>query len=284
MNANRTERRRGLDALLLIVAAAALAGAVALAVTTQNPSRPAPAATAQPAKAPLARAEAGRPRPATPIPTTVNPEVIPDLGDTPLFVAFEGDPRAGQRTVMGAASGGPGTACFSCHGLTGEGDSASGFPRLAGQPAYYLYRQLTGFADGSRPDDIMSPIAAQMTEQERRDAAAYYAAARAPFRPLPPGDPKLLQLGGRLAISGSQARGVQSCVGCHGPDGVGVPPDTPYLAGQDAAYMEAQLKHWGEGRRHTDPLGVMADVARRLSPQERQWVVRYFAALPPPAS
>ncbi len=271
-------------ALLLIVAVIALAGAAALAVIAQMPSRPAPGATLQPANAPLARAEAGRPAPATAIPTTANPEVIPEIGAAPLFVAFEGDPRAGQRAVMGAASGGPDAACFKCHGVAGEGDSVGAFPRLAGQPAYYLYRQLTSFADGRRPHDIMSPIAAQMTEQERRDAAAYYAAARAPFRPLPPGDPKLLQLGGRIAIAGSQARGVQACVGCHGPDGLGVPPDTPYLAGQDAAYMEAQLQRWSEGRRDTDPLGVMADIARRLSPQERQWVVRYFAALPPPAS
>mgnify|MGYP000044069232 FL=1 len=199
--------------------------------------------------------------------------------------AWQGDPIAGQRVVMGATtSGGVKAACFSCHGLRGEGNGISGFPRLAGQPADYIYKQLTNFADGSRPSDTMTSIAKQLSEQQRRDAAAYYAGAKAEFQPPPMNALLQRQIGGKLALVGSEARGTPACVSCHGPNGSGMPPLTPYLAGLDAAYLENQLTHFGTGKRNNDAGSVMADIARRLSPQERQAVALYFAAVPPPVN
>lgn len=217
------------------------------------------------------------PTPDSPVPSGATAPA-PD----PLFVAFRGDPQAGQRVVMGASGAGVASACFSCHGLQGEGDRGGAFPRLAAQPAYYLYKQLNSYADGTRPNDVMTPIAIKLSEAERRDVAAYYAAAQAGFRPPPGGDATALQLGGSIAAVGSPARGVQACIGCHGPGGSGLPPDTPYLAGLGAPYMELQLQLWAQGQRRNDPLGVMADVARRLTPEERRAVSLYFAALQPP--
>lgn len=239
---------------LLVVAVLAAIGAAVLVVRAQTHPPPPPAAQSSP----TARAATG-----------------------PMF---EGDPNAGQRVVMGGTRAGVGAACFHCHGIHGEGDAAGAFPRLAGQPAYYLYKQLVSFANGSRPNDVMTPIAAQLTDAERRDAAAYYAAARAPFRPPPHVDASQLQPGANIAAIGSSQRGVQACVGCHGPGGTGVPPDTPYLAGLPAAYLEHQLSEWREGKRTNDPLGVMVDIARRLTPEERRSVARYFAALRPPGT
>lgn len=200
-----------------------------------------------------------------------------------LFVAFSGDPVAGQRVVMGASGAGVGGACFQCHGARGGGDQGGAFPRLAGQSAYYLWKQLENYADGTRPNAVMTPIAVKMGAQERRNVAAYYASARAGHREPPAADPVVLQLGGAIAAAGSPARGVQACLGCHGPGGTGMPPDVPYLAGQSASYLEHQLSEWRAGRRRNDTLGVMADIARRLDEHERRAVARYFAALPPPA-
>lgn len=267
MNPHRGGSR---DRALLALAVVAVAGAVVLAAMVRE------------------GVAAGATDPPTPSDRRTTPAVAPAAAVAPMedrttaFVAFEGDPRAGQRVVMGAGRAGVGGACFPCHGVQGEGDSGGAFPRLAGQPAFYLYKQLTNYADGTRPNAIMSPIAVQMTQQERRDAAAYYSAARAAFRAPPADAPNRLQLGAGIAAVGSRTSGVQACTGCHGPGGSGVPPDVPYLAGQSVAYLELQLRLWHEARRTNDPLGVMADVARRLTPEERASVARYFAALAPP--
>ena len=48
------------------------------------------------------------------------------------------------------------SGCSSCHGSAGEGIRLLGAPPIAGQPAWYLKRQMEAFADGSRgahPDD-----------------------------------------------------------------------------------------------------------------------------------
>lgn len=205
-----------------------------------------------------------------------------DLSQSPLFVAFDGDPQAGQRVVMGAGGAGVPGACFGCHGLQGGGDGGAAFPRLAGQPAFYLYKQLVNYADGSRPNDVMTPIALRLSDRARRDVAAYYAAARAPFREPPARDPQALQLGGGIAAQGAARESVQACNGCHGPGGSGIGPDVPYLAGQAAPYLELQLRLWKQGRRHNDPQGVMADIARRLTAEQHRALAVYFAALPPP--
>jgi cytochrome c553 len=198
------------------------------------------------------------------------------------FVGIEGDRIAGQRAASGGTAAGPGAACFNCHGIRGAGDGTGAFPRLAGQAAYYLFKQLSNYADGTRPNEVMTPIAVQMTERERRDVAVYYATLQAPFRTPAGLDPGRVQRGGTLAAVGSASLGLQACAGCHGPNGIGMPPDVPYLAGQGPGYLALQLRLWHEGTRRNDPLGVMADVARRLSDEDRQAVAAYFASLQPP--
>lgn len=189
---------------------------------------------------------------------------------------------SGQRAVNGATRAGPGAACFNCHGMNGEGDAAGGFPRLAGLPAFYLAKQLDNYADGSRPNEVMTPIAVQLTEAQRRNIGVYYATLSAALAPVRDRNAELVQQGATLAALGSPARGVQACANCHGPQGIGMPPDVPYLAGQNAQYMELQLQRWHEGRRTNDILGVMRDVATRLSAEERRAVSQYYASLPAP--
>jgi cytochrome c553 len=195
----------------------------------------------------------------------------------------EGDRVAGQRVASGGTAAGPGAACFNCHGIRGGGDGTGAFPRLAGQSAWYLYKQLNDYANGTRPNETMTAIAVRLTERERQDVAVWYASQDAPFRTPAGLDPELVQRGGRIAAVGSASLGVQACAGCHGPAGVGMPPDVPFLAGQNPGFIELQLRLWHEGRRRNDALGVMADVARRLPPDERRAVAAYFGSLQAPA-
>jgi cytochrome c553 len=191
------------------------------------------------------------------------------------MTAFEGDAAAGREAAA---------ACAACHGAQGEGNAEAAYPRLAGQAGYYLYKQLNDYADGSRPNEVMTPIASQLDDAQRRNLAAHFAqqagtASHAASRATTAR--ASIERGRRLAERGSAQRGLQACSNCHGPAGVGLPPDVPYLAGQSVRYTLAQLDAWRRGTRRNDSLAVMRDAARRLSDREARDVAAYFASLPP---
>ncbi len=68
-------------------------------------------------------------------------------------------------------------SCVDCHG-PGEWLRSNSYPRLAGQPAWYLVRQLELFDQqqrGGEEAEIMHPIADKLTDKTRQAIAAYYA-------------------------------------------------------------------------------------------------------------
>lgn len=85
-----------------------------------------------------------------------------------------------------------------------------------------------------------------------------------------------------LATSGDLDHGVQACINCHGPGGVGQPPAAPYLAGLDDGYIRTALNAWKDGRRSNDAGQIMAVVAKALSSEDVAAVARYYADQPPP--
>jgi cytochrome c553 len=195
----------------------------------------------------------------------------------------EADPEAGRSVVVGGRHATV-TPCFTCHGLDGVGDGSGAFPRLTGQMPFYLYKQLLDYAAGTRPNDIMSPIARELSEQQMQDVAAYYATAEAPHRPPPEVAPEVLERGRTIAEEGLEKAGVQACVYCHGEDGIGLPPSFPYLMGQYAPYTELQLLFWKRDVRKNDPLNVMEQIAKRLSDEDIRAVALYFETRRPPAT
>jgi cytochrome c553 len=166
-------------------------------------------------------------------------------------------------------------ACAQCHAYSGGSDGSGAFPRIAGQSPYYLDKQMQDFTSGVRSNAVMTPIAQGLSPEEVADVAAYYASVVSPFLPLPSGDPTLVKRGEQLAKIGDAAQDIQSCNDCHGPDGAGEPPAIPYLAGQYAHYIAAQLKSWQLGFRKSSP-GTMEYVAKRLDDQEIAAVAAYF--------
>ncbi|MDO9468441.1 MAG: c-type cytochrome [Thiobacillus sp.] len=178
-----------------------------------------------------------------------------------------------------AQQGGPGiTACVSCHGARGEGQSATGFPRLAGQPQAYLLKQLQAFAESKRKNPLMEPIARALSAQQMRDLADYYAGL--PGWPMPAkqsgtSDPPVAP-GPRLATTGNWDKGIPACFACHGPDGAGIPPHFPAITGQPSAYTRTQLKAWQAGTRGNDPQGLMKSVADRMTDADIDAVSRYL--------
>ena len=62
-----------------------------------------------------------------------------------VAAAHKPDPARGAVIVaQGTSSGAP--ACAQCHAFTGSSDGTGAFPRIAGQPAIYLSKQLHDFA------------------------------------------------------------------------------------------------------------------------------------------
>ena len=132
-------------------------------------------------------------------------------------------------------------ACAQCHAYNGASDGSGAFPRIAGQSAYYLAKELRDYASGVRANAVMAPIAKALSSDDIADVAAYYASVNAPYLPLASPDPALIKRGEQLAKVGDAAKELQSCNNCHGPGGAGEPPAIPYLAGQYAHYIAFQL-------------------------------------------
>ena len=171
--------------------------------------------------------------------------------------------------------------CVGCHGQHGEGLAAGGFPRLAGQSADYLAKQLRDFASGSRESAVMVTFAKALSAQDIVDVSTYYAALSAPPA-TPSGSGGKSSSGSKLANIGDAKLGVQSCANCHGPNGRGEPPTVPYLAGQHAAYVTAQLEAWQKGTRRNDSGEQMATLAKKLSAADVAAIAEHFARQPPP--
>ena len=183
----------------------------------------------------------------------------------------------GQLIALSGGDGGAANACFTCHGLNGEGRGAA--PRLAGLDAGYLLKQLEDYGTGRRADEVMRPIVRHLDEDDRRAVATWYAHLPAPaVAPEPGADPARVE-GGRSLYHAS-APGRPSCASCHGPTAHGRGLANPAIAGQPAVYTASQLRRWRSGERRNDPRGIMADVARPLSDADIQALAAYLASEP----
>ena len=67
-------------------------------------------------------------------------------------------------------------ACAQCHGPAGQGVGAF-FPKLAGQSAEYISKELLAWKEGKRTNDplnLMTGVATKLTQQQIAAVAAYY--------------------------------------------------------------------------------------------------------------
>jgi cytochrome c553 len=68
-------------------------------------------------------------------------------------------------------------ACQVCHGQGGRSTNPT-YPRLAGQHAKYIVKQLKAFKAGTRKDPIMNGMASTLTEEDMEDVAAFFESNR----------------------------------------------------------------------------------------------------------
>lgn len=184
------------------------------------------------------------------------------------------DPARGEMLYnKGDASRGI-TACMACHGASGN-STISQNPKLAAQHETYTAKQLRDFTTPLRKNPIMTPIAGAMTEQDRRDVAAYLS-TQAP-KPGAARNKETVELGKKIYRAGIVEKGVPACAACHGPSGAGIPGKFARLAGQHQDYTAEQLRKFRNGERANSE--QMTTIAKRMSDEEIQAVSDYIAGL-----
>jgi len=170
--------------------------------------------------------------------------------------------------------------CAPCHNADGN-STISTNPRLAGQGADYLVKQLTDLAKPAgdktgRENPVMGGFAASLSPQDRVNLAAWFSSRTPNREPIAPGSDSS-HLGQRLYRAGLPEKAVPACAGCHGPSGDGLPVRFPRIGGQHSDYIEAQLRAFREGsRRNNEP---MAQIAFRLSDPEIKALSEFIAGL-----
>ena len=162
--------------------------------------------------------------------------------------------------------------CAICHGSNRQGQVDT--PNLEGQPAAAVYKELRDFKAGARANAVMSPFAVKLSEQDMLDLAAYYS-----YLPRQPGShPDPAVDAPQISARGAPMRNIPACSSCHGP--TDAKPGTPWLDGQSAVYIKAQLQAFASGTRRNDISEQMRNIARQMTSEEMNEAARYYAAQP----
>ena len=174
------------------------------------------------------------------------------------------------------------SVCAGCHAADGN-SAAPANPKLAGQSAEYITKQLKNFKDaakepnkeGARKSAVMGAMASPLSDQDMLNLGAYYSE-----KAIKPASAKIpFDAGKKVYQGGNSGTGVPACAGCHGPTGAGIPVQFPRLGGQHADYILAQLKAFRSGDRVNDAGKMMRTIANKMSDQEMMAVANYVSGL-----
>ena len=166
--------------------------------------------------------------------------------------------------------------CAACHGPDGNSPAPT-FPKLAGQHAAYLAKQLAEYKSGERQNATMNGMAAALSEQDIADLAAFYSSQQVT---LGKAAEDKVEAGEAVYRAGNTATGVSACAACHGPTGSGNPmANFPSLSGQHADYTVLQLKAFRAGERANDAGSMMRGVAKKMTDAEIEAVAQYIQGL-----
>ena len=166
--------------------------------------------------------------------------------------------------------------CIACHAADGNSLIPAN-PKLAGQHAAYITKQLLNFKSGVRDNIVMAGMVANLTEQDMRNLGLFYET-----QPLALAEAKkngVGSLGEKIFRSGLDVKGVPACASCHGPSGHGIPDSYPRLNAQHSEYTVSQLNLFRTDKRANDSGMMMRSIAKKLSEEEMQAVADYIQGL-----
>jgi len=159
-------------------------------------------------------------------------------------------------------------ACVACHGPNGNATLPLN-PILAGQTARYLYLQLRDFQEGRRSDPQMSPMVKDLSRDEMRALADYFAAQKPA--------PQNFKVDAQKARLGRAKSEETLCTMCH-LGGFAGQNEIPRVAGQNYDYVVKQLRDFKDKRR-TNDAGNMTSVSRTLSDTDIENIGHFLAGL-----
>ena len=163
-------------------------------------------------------------------------------------------------------------SCFLCHGESGESASEV-FPKLAGQHANYIAKQLENFKSGKRKSTAMADMSSRLNADDMLALGQYFESK--PAAPEAVKDADLAAVGRYIFNNGNHFSGVPACASCHGKEGLGT-ADLPRLAGQYASYIETQLMLFNQ-RERTNDNAVMHAIVSKMTPLEMAAVAAYIS-------
>jgi cytochrome c553 len=158
--------------------------------------------------------------------------------------------------------------CAACHGPSGNSSNPV-IPSLAGQPAQFVSIQLYQFREGNRKDAQMSPMAANLSNADMNDLAAFFAAQM----PAPPSHRTTPE----NAAAAPKLTQQFNCVQCHGPKLLGQ-QHIPRIAGQQYDYLRAQLRAF-KAKTRADFDGNMSAATEPLSDKDIEVLADYVSGL-----
>jgi len=185
----------------------------------------------------------------------------------PQLLFAQGDAAAGQAKSA---------LCATCHGADGNSQLSIN-PKLAGQNASYLVKQLMDYKSGARANPTMTAMVAALTDQDVLDIAAWYSSQQVS---LLGAVLETLELGETLYRAGIKDLSVAACSACHSPTGNGNgPAGFPSLSGQHSEYTLLQLRAFRAGERQNDSSAMMRSVVERLTDKELEALASYVSGL-----
>ncbi|MFT4671018.1 MAG: cytochrome c553 [Pseudohongiellaceae bacterium] len=185
----------------------------------------------------------------------------------PSLLLAQGDAAAGQAKSA---------LCSTCHGADGNSELSMN-PKLAGQGANYIVKQLMDYKSGARVNATMAAMVGSLSPQDMQDIAAWYSSQQVT---LSGADADTLELGQRIYRGGNKELGVAACTACHSPTGSGnQPAGFPSLSGQHVDYTLTQLKSFRSGERANDNASMMRSVVERLTDKELEALASYVSGL-----
>jgi len=168
------------------------------------------------------------------------------LAQQPTFA--EQSSRVAGNAAVGSAQY---VICAACHGPEGQGIAAVNAPKIAGQPDWYLKRQILSYKNGLRgvhQDDTFGQQMIGMVATLANETAVDNVVAHIATFPDNPTT---------ATVEGDAENGkaiYTTCAYCHGGDGMGIQAlNAPRIAGGSDWYMARQLDNFKTGVRGAHP-------------------------------
>jgi cytochrome c553 len=187
-------------------------------------------------------------------------------GEKLIALKAKGDPLRGEISFE---------PCQGCHRAGAVGRTSGSYPRLAGQHATVLIKQMTDIRAGRRNNPKMDPFIGDhaISAMEIADIAAYISAL-----PIPDANGK----GPGTSLARGKELYVKDCVTCHGDKGEGKSEKFyPMVAAQHYRYLLREVQFIRDGdRRNSNP--DMVKVIKSYTDTDMEAVADYMSQLAPP--